>query len=228
LFVLTGSGAKQLGSVILRVGDKELWALRTAFEAELTPELPPLNAEDKRVGEIELGLVRELLKHNGTAMMFFAPRGMGLSAWNNDARKQTQIRRRFMLLGETMDSARVWDIRRACQALRLLPQTSAAKLELNAAGQKAVNGIYASLFEKGIDRLRLTNPAASHRSGPDYLNVLRVLDVPQAVAMAAERSNVRIISEEANSWNFPAGVASRLGWSNDRFTVESSPAGQSQ
>jgi hypothetical protein len=55
-----------------------------------------------------------------------------------------------------------------------------------------------------------------------------VLDVPQAVSMAAERSGVRIVSEETSGWNFPAGVAGRLGWSNDNFAIQSSPSAHSQ
>jgi dienelactone hydrolase len=59
--------------------------------------------------------------------------------------------------------------------------------------------------------------------GPDYLNVLRVLDVPQAVALAAEQSNVKIYSNEKNGWEFSSAVAERLGWPKDRFGVYPTP-----
>ena len=52
-------------------------------------------------------------------LAFVAPRGIGRTAWNADPAKQTQIRRRFMLLGQTLDGMRVWDVRRALQALRI-------------------------------------------------------------------------------------------------------------
>jgi hypothetical protein len=52
------------------------------------------------------------------------------------------------------------------------------------------------------------------------LNVLRVLDVPQAVAMAAERSEVKIVAENASDWNFPSGVANVLGGNKVRFSVQ--------
>ena len=83
----------------------------------------------------------------------------------------------------------------------------------------AVNILYAALYEPGIDGLMLSVPK-SHRAGPDYLNVLRVLDVPQAAAMAAERSEVKIVTENAIDWDFPSGVANVLGGNKDRFSVQ--------
>jgi dienelactone hydrolase len=234
LYVLMGSKTEPARDVLLNVSDQSEWPsqlawLRPAFELELREE-PPSNPANNPGPpyDVRSETLIKGLESSRTAMAFFAPRGIGLSSWSGDARRKTQIRRRFMLLGETLDSVRVWDIRRACQALRLGPQTTAAKLELSALRQMAVDVTYASLFETGIDRLHLTSPAASHRSGPDYLNVLRVLDVPQAVAMAMERSTVLIFSEETNAWDFPAGVANRLGWGKERFALEGLSSAKSQ
>jgi hypothetical protein len=83
-----------------------------------------------------------------------------------------------------------------------------------------VDALYASLFEKGIASLHLRRLPASHRDGPDYLNVLRVLDVPQAVAMAAERSQVRLFETDPKDWEYPIGVSQRLGWNEKQFVVE--------
>jgi hypothetical protein len=52
----------------------------------------------------------------------------------------------------------------------------------------------------------------SHRDGPEFLNVLRILDVPQAVAMAAENSAVRIKQNNESDWEYPLAVADKLGW----------------
>ena len=133
-----------------------------------------------------------------------------------------------MLLGQTLDSMRVWDIRRAVQALRLLPITAKSKLDIVCAGQVSANSLYAALFEPAIDGVALSALPKSHRTGPDYLNVLRVLDVPQAVAMAAERCTVRIISEDANDWVFPSKVGNLLGWDKDRFSVQPPLTAKSQ
>ena len=61
--------------------------------------------------------------------------------------------------------------------------------------------------------------APTHREGPDFLNVLRVLDVPQAVALAAERSKVRIYQKDPAGWEFPQSVAESLGWEKGRIQV---------
>lgn len=224
IYVLTGAATKQLQSTVLNVGDESGWrdkiaSVRMVFEAEVREEMPPIAADERKLAEAELEMLQEGLKDNGAALAFFVPRGIGLGAWSVDGRRQTQIHRRFMLLGQTLDGMRVWDIRRACQALRLLPLSAQSKLEISGKGQMAVNILYAALYEPGIDSLMLGALPKSHRSGPEYLNVLRVLDVPQAVAMAAERSEVKIISEMKDGWDFPSGVASRLNWDKSRFSV---------
>ena len=232
LYVLKGTADQGVQEILLNVRDEKGWPnelgpLRTAFEKELQEE-PSIPEDKAELFKAQFETWRQALKNTAGAMAFFAPRGIGLSAANGDARRQVQIRRRFMLLGETLDSAHVWDIRRASQAMRLALPSSGGKLNLNAQGRMAVNVVYASIFESGIDGLQLGSPTASHRSGPDYLNVLRVLDVPQAVTLAAERVKVAIYSqEETGDWKFPRDVANNLGWSKERFGVWLRPSPKS-
>ena len=54
----------------------------------------------------------------------------------------------------------------------------------------AVNAAYAALFEPEIARLKLEGVPASHAAGPDYLNVLKVWDLPQLWAALGERADV--------------------------------------
>ena len=56
--------------------------------------------------------------------------------------------------------------------------------------------LYASLFEPDIAELDLSNLPESHREGPIFLNVLRFMDIPQAIAMANERTKVRLYPEK--------------------------------
>jgi len=116
--------------------------------------------------------------------------------------ERTQTRRRFMLLGQTLDGMRVWDIRRAVQALRSVPEYHDCRIRLEANGDLGVDALYASLFEDGITGLDLRRIPSSHRDGPDYLNVLKIMDLPQAVVMAAERSAVRLEPLQAEGWEF--------------------------
>jgi dienelactone hydrolase len=233
LYVLGGAAVERVRSVFLRVTDADRWredlgALATAFSPELQDEarLAGITTDSRSEGSFDL--MQQFLRDNTAAFVFFAPRGDGSGQWTADSKKQVQIRRRFMLLGQTLDSARVWDIRRACQALRLAPMMASSRLELSGMGGAGVNVLYASLFESRIDGLMLNSLPLSHRTGPDYLNVLRVLDVPQAVAMAAERGTVRVVSEGANGWEFPSNVGNLLGWDKDRFSVQPPLAARSQ
>jgi hypothetical protein len=151
---------------------------------------------------------------SGHGVCYVAPRGIGPTAWNADPRKQTHIRRRFMLLGQTLDGMRVWDLRRAIQSLRAIEGLADVPLWIDANGEMAGISLYAALFEPGIKSLTLRDLSKSHRRGPDFLNVLRVLDVPQTVAMVAERSPVRIVQiGDESAWKYPLAVAEKLGWS---------------
>jgi hypothetical protein len=74
----------------------------------------------------------------------------------------------------------------------------------------AADALYASLFEEGITRLDLHDLPVSHDIGPAYLNVLRHLDLPQAAAMAAERTRLIIYSTDEKSWSYPDAVVKLL------------------
>jgi hypothetical protein len=124
------------------------------------------------------------------AYAFFAPRGLGADTWTGDAKKQAQVRRRFMLLGQTLDSMRVWDIRQAIRALKV--RYPSAELRVEGRGAQGVNLLYASLFENGISGMVLHDLPSSHQQGPDYLNVLRVMDIPVALKIAESRFPVQV------------------------------------
>jgi dienelactone hydrolase len=133
----------------------------------------------------------------GTAYAVFRPRGD----------EETGVRRRFMLIGQTLDGMRVWDICRAVQALKSVPEMRSAQVWIEAEGSLGVDALYASLFENQIAGLDLRRIPASHRDGPDYLNVLRVLDIPEAAAMAAENCALRLHPAETNGWDFLLAMA---------------------
>jgi dienelactone hydrolase len=123
--------------------------------------------------------LRQEMQTRKLALVFVAPRGVEPSKWLSDTKKLNEIRRRYMLLGQTLDSMRVWDIRRAAQAVKTLPEFKQVPLCVDAKGQMAVNAAYAALFEPEITKLKLEGLPASQAEGPDYLNVLKVWDLPQ-------------------------------------------------
>jgi dienelactone hydrolase len=204
--------------VELKVQDEQEWAewlsaMSVGFAEELRDQKLPEPDEDN------FKHIKEILRNNKCLLAYLAPRGIGPTAWNADERKRTQIRRRFMLLGQTIDGMRVWDVRRAIQLLHTLDSTSNVPLAIQGNRQMAGIVLYASLFEPDIIRLDLWYLPDSHRDGPTFLNVLRYLDIPQAVAMAAKRTEIRLYQKDSSGWRFPQAVVEKLGWSNRKFQI---------
>ncbi|MGI8601723.1 MAG: prolyl oligopeptidase family serine peptidase [Verrucomicrobiales bacterium] len=161
----------------------------------------------------------EPLPDSNEAIIWFSPRGEGLNRWSGDERKQNQIKRRFLLIGETLEGQQVWDIRQALQAVRTLPGLKGVPITLEATGEMAALALYAAVFEPGIARLELRNMPESHEEGPCLLNVLTSLDLPQALAMAAERTSITLRNPRAEPWAFAMQTAQKLGWKTT-LTVE--------
>lgn len=220
LYVLQRADLEKAGAVTLNVLDEEAWqawlaAMRLRFPEPF--EAKPLGEVDAHVASLE-----GMLSPARAVIAFVAPRGVGTTAWSPAPKKQTHNPRRFMLLGQTLDGMRVWDVRRAVQALRSVEPFRQTPLRLQSQGEMAGVVLYASLFEPDIERLDVTKLPTSHRQGPHFLNVLKYLDVPQAVAMAAERSQIVILQDEGFGWDFPRAVAAKLGWPADRFQLRRS------
>lgn len=154
----------------------------------------------------------------GTVLVLLLPRGIGPTAWNSDAKKRTQIERRFMLIGQTSDGMRVFDIIRAIQAIRRENAWKGLPLTVKAQGRFGVLACYASVFEP-VDKLILRNIPATHREGPYILNISRVMEVPQAVLLAADGSRVELRVRTTADWEAPVAAARRLGWSEEKLKV---------
>ena len=86
----------------------------------------------------------------------------------------------------------------------------------------AANLLYASLYVPGVTRLDLHDLPRSHREGPAYLNVLRVLDLPQAVALASERTRVVLYQPGAKYDAFPLQVAEAMGLGPKAISIRKS------
>ncbi len=117
----------------------------------------------------------------GEAIVWFAPRGLGPHAWPGDARKQIQFRRRFQLLGQTLEGMRVWDIQRAIGAAE--QATGKPVSRVDARGSMAVNALYAAVFSDPRIRFQLAGLPDSFQQAPDYLNVLRVAGNVEVVGL---------------------------------------------
>ncbi len=146
------------------------------------------------------------------AHAWFPPRGIGPTAWSSDKRHVTHVRRRFMLLGETLDSMRVWDIIRGVRAIGSLAALKSLPITVTASDTMSVNALYASLFLPTVKSLELIDLPASHQAGPDYLNVLKIWDIPQALAVSLEHRSIHLITPAPRVANFANTTRERLGW----------------
>ena len=130
------------------------------------------------------------LRERQIAYVTFAPRGIGLTALTSDQRYVTQVRRRFMLLGQTLAGMQVWDLRRSLQAARALPGFANLPLHLRASPEMTEVAAFATLFEPELTSLVLAQPPRPDKDAPDFLNWSRILTPSQLFALIQTRCNV--------------------------------------
>lgn len=217
-----GLPATDLDLTLLSLVDTAGWndlvaSLRTAFPAPFAAE-PTTDAQPALLNHIQ-----KTVSQTRRRMAWLAPRGLGPNSWPMDVNRQIGIRRRFQLLGQTVDGMRAWDIRRGIQLLRGLPGSKLHPVWVHADGDLAGLALYASLFETGITRLELTRLAASHQSGPDLLNVLRVGDLPFALAVATERSRVVLTNDNRSVAETAQRIQQALRWPAEQLQFEPHP-----
>ncbi len=211
LYLLRPSGKTpgQLRMTVLNVQDKAGWStflqtIRAGFAKNFRDEIATdVDAEAWQ-------RVTGMLKAQPWGMAWLFPRGIGPTAWDQSERKQTQHRRRFMLLGQTQDAMRVWDVRAGIRALRQIEDGQETPVWLQSNGTMAGVSLYAALFEGStVERLDLYNLPSSHHDGPTFLNVLRFTDTPLTVANVLPESRVVLYETDATAWTLPQGVAGR-------------------
>ena len=207
---------EDLELVVLNVLDDESWKEFSQLAAAAFPaQFPGANADGAAFAE-----ERKMLLGTKWAMAYVCPRGVGPQSWAQlSPVKQTQLRRRFLLLGESIESGQVWDIQQAAAALHDVPGFAKVPLWLQSQKTMAANTLYASLFIADVRRLDLHALPSSQHDGPIYLNVLRHLDLPQAAALAAERATLAIYSDDAAPWKFAQSIAAALSWGEKRVQL---------
>lgn len=225
LYVLHREGleTKDLDLAVLNVLDEKNWGTFLTTTGAAFPEAFP-DMKLPGLNQVAHQQERKMFATEKWAMAYVCPRGVGPSAFTKNEKERTHIRRRFMLLGQTQDGMQVWDVRRAIQALRDIDGMENIPLWLQSSNAMAGNTLYASLFEPDITRLDLHDLPKSQRDGADYLNVLRFMDTPQALAMAAERSKIRLYQKDDKGWQYVQDLAKNLTWDQDKFQIRTANA----
>jgi hypothetical protein len=216
LWLLTAEKVDRPSLVVLTAVDETGWQEMAGEMGPAFQKALQLNTAPK-LDEARFQQNRRVLESQKWAFATIAPRGIGPTRWSTKAPDgksiDHQIRRRFALLGQTLDGQRVWDVRRAVACLRTVEAVKGVPLWLQGKGELAGIVLYAALFEPDIARLDLWHPPASHQQGPIFLNVRRVLDMPQALALASPRLVRLYVKDEAEarSWDWPVKLQEALG-----------------
>jgi cephalosporin-C deacetylase-like acetyl esterase len=117
----------------------------------------------------------------------FTPRGVIDNEWTTKS-PPNYVERSHVLLGMTVDQRRVFDV---SSWLRFQNRSihdihkSDERAVVYGHGQAGILAAYAALFEPSIKEVVVIDPPKSHKEGPHFLGVLRVLDIPEALGLLA-------------------------------------------
>jgi dienelactone hydrolase len=147
------------------------------------------------LGEDEAGTVpdwAQKLVGEGEVLVLCEPRGIGATRWTRK-NPPNYVERSHALLGRTVDAGRVWDVIAAARYLAgsSSPAASASQRSVRVAGRggAALWAAYAAILGQDIGGVVLVSPPTSHQvpRAPQFLNVLRVGDVPDLLGLIAPR-----------------------------------------
>lgn len=189
-----GEAAASPGEIHLTAGAESSGIVRTEPGIEVPwRHFPAADAASRTVWLVVLDAAESinakpdwLAKAAGRdAAVVIAPRGSGPLAW--DDAHPFPIRRSLPLLGRTLDGCRVIDAVAVARAL-LAQRGSGVSIKIAGKGQAGVIAAYAQLLEPRLDGVLAVEPPTSHRDGPIFLNVMRVVDIPEAFGLIAPSS----------------------------------------
>jgi dienelactone hydrolase len=153
------------------------------------------------------------------------PRGVYPDEWIRKS-PPNYVERAHALLGRTVDQARVWDlaaIGHLLEDLVLEKEVNVVKgkrkLRMVAFGQTGVIAAYAALFEPSITEVVIVDPPTSHRDGPHFLNVDRVLDLPTALGLLAPDVKLTLINAKDKAFDKTAAIY-KLAGAESKFKRE--------
>jgi dienelactone hydrolase len=135
-------------------------------------------------------LFRQLL--GGDNHLWITARGIEEdSEWTKKS-PPNYVERSHALLGRTVDDGRVVDIVSVFRWMQASGQTP--EVRLVGRGQAGILAAYAALFEPSIKEVVIIDPPKSHKESPYFLNVLRVLDIPEALGLLAPEVKLTLIN----------------------------------
>lgn len=159
-------------------------------------------------------------KRFGGSDIIFAthPRGGGSRKWTRKNPPNT-VERSLVLVGQTADAGRVRDI--AATLSTRAPGAKPFPIRLVGSGSAGIIAAYGALLAGSVTEIVIADPPLSHRDGPHLLNVLRVLDIPEALGLLAPDVKLTLIGKNAKGKAFDktAAIYERAG-AKEKFKRE--------
>ncbi len=153
----------------------------------------------------------------GDSALLLSTRGVGPGAWTR-GKFPHPIERSMALLGATVDGGRIWDV------ITIVGRRTQPNVRWRAAGRgrAGILAAYAALYQPAIEAVVAVDPPASHRPraageeyGPPLLNVLRVIDIPEAFGCLAPR-RLTLLGAKDTAFDRTAAIYGLAG-AADRF-----------
>jgi dienelactone hydrolase len=117
-------------------------------------------------------------------------RGGGPFRWITKNPPNT-VERSFILLGQTVDTGRVRD------AISIFTLGKSEVRIVAGYGRAGIIAAYGVLLTSEVKEVVLIDPPTSHRDGPHFLGVNRVLDIPEALGLLAPDVKLTLVGKNA-------------------------------
>ena len=218
---------------VLHRPSREVIRLATEPEIEVELHAPPQPKPPPQAKRVLLVVVSakasdpaaiawlDRVRQPDDAVYLCYPRGIGPTRWTRK-NPPNYVERSHVLLGRTVDAGRVWDV---IAAGRYLNEEYQGKTPIHVAGEggAGVLAAYAAVWEPEIAGAVLVRPPPSHMApeAPQFLNVLRVCDIPDALGMIAPRP-LTLYAAAGECWERTA-VAYGAAGKADAFALKTEP-----
>ena len=128
------------------------------------------------------------------AVVAMQPRGLDAGRWTKK-NPPNYVERSLVLLGRTADTGRVWDVIAVAKHLAETStpdrsQGTRRKIRVIGRGPASLWSAYAALLDGTIAEVTVVAPPVTHQvaESPQFLNVLRVADVPELLGMLPRKA----------------------------------------
>lgn len=196
LYVLDHGENSTAQPVILKILNQGEWVSVAGQLKKLFPKF----------AGVETAGSEPLPEFTGT-LAFFAPRGVGPTFWAGSEKEQTHIRRRFTLLGTTLEREQVEDVRQAMHVLEQVTGSSSQSLHMIGTGVAAGWGAVAAFLEapavSGSGKLTLIDLPTAREMRPQLLRFDPKASFQDLLLEVCSRSpDTRVTCHSADDFQF--------------------------